>query len=128
VGFELCTFDDSTGLLAHVDFRSRFRVGRYGVDINPLEELGIRAIVKGIERGSLIIIDEIGRMELYSTRFQEIVLRALDADARLLATVGPQPLPFLQAVKSRVDCETLQLTEVNRDRIAADIVSRLSPI
>ena len=128
VGFELCTFDGKKGLLAHFDIRSRFRVGRYGVHLQPLEELGVSAIETGIQRGSLIVVDEIGRMELYSASFRDVVIEALNADVGLLATVGPQPIPFLQRIKCRTDCEVLQVTTETRDAIAGDIISRLSPI
>ncbi len=128
VGFELCTFDGKKALLAHVDFRSRFRVGKYGVDLQPLEDLGVSAIEMGIQKGCFIVVDEIGRMELYSAAFRDVVIAALDADVGLLATVGPQPIPFLQKIKSRTDCEVLEVTTENRDATAADIVSRLSAI
>ena len=128
VGFELCTFDGEMAVLAHVDSPSRFRVGRYGVDVECLEAVGVAPIERGIRRGSLIVVDEIGRMELYSKRFREVVLEALDADTRVFASIGPQPIPFLQEIKSRVDCEVLEISLGNRDTIAEEIISRLSPI
>ena len=128
VGFELCTFDGRKGILARVHFRSRFRVGRYGIDLKPLEELGVDAIRRGLKRGGLTVVDEIGRMELYSAAFREVVVEALDADIRLFASIGPQSIPFLETIKSREDCEVFEVTEENRDSLAADLLCRLSPI
>ena len=127
VGFELCTLTGEKGILAHVDIDSPFRVGKYGVDLRSLEELAVVSIRRAIESHRLVIIDEIGRMELYSTTFRQSVLDALDSSAPLLATTGPQPLPFLEAIKSRADVRTIELTLRNRSVLSANILSVLFP-
>jgi nucleoside-triphosphatase len=127
VGFELRTLAGEKGILAHVDIRSPFRVGKYGVELRSLEELGVVAIRRAIRARSLIAIDEIGRMELYSTMFRQCVLDALDSSCPLLATVGPQPIPFLQTVKSRSDVLVIQLTLHNRSNLLSHIHSLLLP-
>jgi nucleoside-triphosphatase len=128
IGFELCTFGGRRGILADVRSRSPFRVGKYGVDLKPLEELGVTAIKRGLLGSNLIVVDEIGRMELYSAPFRDAILEALDADVKLLASIGPQPIPFLDRIRARADCETLEVTEENRDSIADEVLSRLLPI
>jgi nucleoside-triphosphatase len=127
VGFELRTLAGEKGLLAHVDIGSPFRVGKYGVDLKSLEELGVVAIRRAISSRFLIVIDEIGKMELYSTVFRQCVLDALDSSCLLLATVGPQPISFLQTVKSRGDVLVMQLTVHNRSDLLSHIDTLLLP-
>jgi len=78
-GFRLVTLDGEQAVFAHKDFRDpRFpRVGRYGVDVAALDRVGVKALQRAMQEGKLIIIDEIGRMELYSTAFQETLLKAI---------------------------------------------------
>ncbi len=121
VGFELSTLQGKTGILAHVNTKSPFKVGKYGVDIRTLEETGVEAISRAIERKILIVIDEIGKMELYSGKFRKIVIKALDSSAPVLATIGPQPIPFLNKVKSKADVLVIEVTPANRDSLPTNI-------
>ena len=51
-GFEIVTLDGQDGLLAHVEIRGGLRVGRYGVDLSALEEIGIERIEAALRRGA----------------------------------------------------------------------------
>src|SRR3990170_8149394 len=66
LGFDLVTLDGRRACLASVNSRSRLRVSRYGVELAALDGLGTEAIRSGIAGASLIVIDEIGKMELHS--------------------------------------------------------------
>lgn len=126
VGFELCTLEGKRGVLAHTDIKGHFRVGKYGVDLSGLEELGVKAVNRAIRNQSLIIIDEIGKMELYSTKFRQKVTEALNSSTPVLATIGPQAIPFLQKIKSRPDVEYIEVTPNNRDDLVTHIQLMLS--
>lgn len=126
VGFELCTLGGRKGVLAHTAIKSPYRVGRYGVDLKSLEELGVEAITGAIRARSLIIIDEIGKMEVYSKKFREKVIEALDSSTPVLATIGPQPIPFLKRIKSRADVRLIEVTPDNRNVLVTQIQSALS--
>ncbi|UCE14663.1 MAG: hypothetical protein JSV04_05635, partial [Candidatus Heimdallarchaeota archaeon] len=60
----------------------------------------------------LVIIDEVGKMELFSSKFKKAVEFVLDNQPRLLATVPYYENSFLAAIKSRND---VQLWELNRE-------------
>jgi hypothetical protein len=60
--------------MAHIDFNKRFRVGKYGVDVENLERVGVSALRQAAEQCDLVIVDEIGKMELFSADFREAVL------------------------------------------------------
>jgi nucleoside-triphosphatase len=61
------------GLLAGVDVSSRYRVGRYGVNLPEFESVALPALDHAEESCDVIGIDEIGRMELFSKLFERRV-------------------------------------------------------
>ena len=79
LGFELQGLNGGCRTLAHVGIHSRHRVGRYGVDT-----LGFEVFLATLDllnpAVELIVIDEIGKMELFSNRFRNLVCAALNAD------------------------------------------------
>lgn len=123
-GFDLITLDGRRVTLASVHSRSPQRVSKYGVELAALE-VGVAAIVKGIGAARLIVVDEVGKMELFSPRFRQAVLAALDRGKPLLGSVMLAPHPFADELKRRPDVEVMELTEGNRPQIEARVVARL---
>ena len=124
-GFRLITLDGHQTVLSHVDNKSRYRVSKYGVDIDSLENIGVAAINRAIEQSDLVVIDEIGKMELFSPRFQEAVLRAIDSGKKLLGTIMLNPHPFADRIKRRPDVKVIELTRANHDRVLKEITDWL---
>lgn len=125
VGFEIVTLDGKRGILAKKGLKSRFRVGGYGVDIKDLEEIGVRAVKDALESKDVIVIDEIGKMELYSEKFRDIVLKTLDSGKCLLGVIHIDDIPFLRRIKSRKDILLLELTPGNRQDLLEKIKKEL---
>jgi len=123
-GFELVGLDGQTALLSHVDVKSPFRVGKYGVDIGQFESFlkKIRFLEPDID---LVVIDEIGKMECYSALFREMALSALTSDKQVVATVAHRGGGFIAEVKERWDVHLETLTWENRDHLLTDIISQL---
>lgn len=116
-GFEIITLDGKRGILAKKGIRSPFRLGSYGIDINDLENIGVEAVGKAIDKKDIIIIDEIGKMELFSDRFKEVVLKALDSGKRVLGVIHREGIPFLKRIKERKDVLVLELTQDNYSNV-----------
>jgi len=125
VGFEIETLTDEVAILAHVDIQSRYRVGRYGVDVEALERVGVPAVRAAVQRGWLVVIDEIGKMELYSAAFKAAVLEALDSPVPVLATITQSRHPWAERVKQRSDVHLIEVTRENRDALVEELVRRL---
>jgi nucleoside-triphosphatase len=121
VGFSIHTLEGGEGVLAHVDLDSPSRVGRYGVNLQDIEELAVPSILKAKEAGKVVVIDEIARMELFSSSFKEAVLKALDAPSPLLATLQDRRDPFLDRVRKRKDVSLIYLTPKNRSYLEKEI-------
>ena len=122
--FELQGLNGGYRTLAHVEIDSRHRVGRYGVDKDGFEEFlaTLDLLNPDVE---LIVIDEIGKMELFSYRFRSLVCDALSADKQVLATIPLKGDEFIREIKQRLDIKLLEVTHANRDRLPAAIVERL---
>jgi nucleoside-triphosphatase len=121
VGFAVESLDGERAVLAHVAFRAPPRVGRYGVDLDAFERVALPSL-----RGHLVLIDELGKMELFSERFREAVLELFDSPVALVATVHTARHPFTDALKRRPDVELVRLTAAERDALPARLAERLN--
>ncbi len=126
VGFRLVTLEGRATMLAHVDFRGPPRVGRYGVDLRALDQVAVPEIHRGLREAEVVVIDEIGPMELRSPVFRQAVLEALDSPASLLATVMLRPHPFVDGLKHRPDVRLLEVTPANREALVNEVLALLS--
>ena len=124
-GFELITLDGQRGTLAHVNIKSRRRVGKYGVDVGVMARLAAPAIIRAAQEGALVVIDEIGPMEILSNEFCEAVLQVLDSRARLLGAVVQRSLPFSDRVKQRKDVRLIEVLPGNRNALVEVILDQL---
>jgi nucleoside-triphosphatase len=110
-------------IFAHKDFQSRYRVGKYGLDIKLLEDLGIRALEEAKE-ADVIVIDELGKMESESKKFVSEVKEILDMDKNIIITVHKKSRnSLLQEIRRRDDIRILEVTQVNRNVLPFKIVS-----
>jgi nucleoside-triphosphatase len=125
VGFVLVPFRGQRRTMAHRDFSSRHRVGRYGVDVAMIDEIAQVALGPRAD-AELFLVDEIGKMECFSRAFVEAVACLLDDPRPLVATVALRGPGFITEVKQRDDVELWQVTTENRQRMPDEIVSWLS--
>jgi len=124
-GFRLCSLDGRTGMLAHVEFRTGFRVGKYGVDVAGFETFLNGLPMLEAETGP-VMIDEIGKMECLSDRFVEIVREILNSEKQLIATIAQKGGGFIADLKKRSDTQLLTLIRENQDDLLDHLVQRLN--
>src|SRR6266496_5397936 len=119
VGFKVVALEGDEAVFAHVDFETAERVGKYGLDLSALEAVGVDAIRKAVQGERLIVIDEIGPMEIRSAPFREAVADALDSELPILATIFLRSLPFTDTIKSRPDVVLIEIRPNNRDQLVS---------
>ncbi len=115
IGFFIENFGGKRKIFAYKGSHSVFKVSKYGVNINALLEIGIPEIIKALEENSLLMIDEIGKMELLSIDFQELVRKAFDSGINIIATISISPHPFIKEIKKREDVKIFGINEDKRD-------------
>jgi nucleoside-triphosphatase len=117
LGFDVESLDGRRGVLARVGLQSRWRVGRYGVDLPGFESVALPALEEGLGSGVLLVVDEIGKMELFSEDFKSLVVRALEGPSALVGTVMVGNPPFVRWIKRHRAVRLLEVTEANRDEM-----------
>jgi nucleoside-triphosphatase len=127
-GFKIMTLDGVERVLSHVDFSKLYRVGKYGVDLDSLEKVGVASVEKAINDCELIVIDEIGRMELLSSRFREVVLTAVASNKCVLGTIMQAPDTFADRIKQHPSVRLFTVTNANRSQIAQTLLKDLKEI
>ncbi|ODS38896.1 MAG: hypothetical protein A7316_06745 [Candidatus Altiarchaeales archaeon WOR_SM1_86-2] len=118
VGFRIIGLSGFEGVLAHVNFDTNLRVGRYFVDTGDLDKC-----IDGIKKSEseTVIIDEIGKMEMFSEKFREFVDELLESDKVVIGTVGER---LVGRFKDRA--EVIRIGIENRDKAADLILDLLS--
>jgi nucleoside-triphosphatase len=128
VGFNAKTLDGKEEILSHVSFKSGPRVGKYRVNINVIDELIIDSIKEAIKDKDIVVIDEIGKMEMFSENFKFAVKKAFDSSKRVLATIPVYSNTFLNSLKKRNDVEIFVLDVNNRDKLLGYILKKMAEI
>jgi nucleoside-triphosphatase len=124
VGFAVETVAGARDVLAHVDLPGPPRVGKYGVDLAAFERIAVPALDPSA--AGVIVIDELGKMELASRAFRDAVEQLFDADVGVVATVHVFRHPLTDALKGRRGVELLGVTPASRDELATTLPARLA--
>ena len=75
--------------------------------------------------GGVVLVDELGKMELASERFRSAVERLLGEPIAVAATVMAGRHPFTDRLKRRKEVEVVRLTASSRDRLPEELAGRL---
>jgi nucleoside-triphosphatase len=124
-GFRIVTLDGQEAILAHVSISSPYQVSKYRVDTDSLNRVGVSALHQALKKSDLIVIDEIGKMELLSPQFREAVTQALNSGKKVLGTIMLNPHPFADEIKHHPEVETLMVTRDNRTEVMRKVLNWL---
>jgi len=127
VGFEIMDFSTGQrGWLAHVNQPTGPKISKYRVNLTDLEAIGVSSILDAIRNADIIIVDEIGPMELFSSAFRDAVVHAVESDKPLLGTIhfGLRN-SFVSSLKNREDAEIFEVTYENRETLHNFIIDKV---
>ena len=126
VGFQILDVSGSrTGWLAHISQPTGPQVGKYRVNLSDLDQVGVKAIQDALVTAEIVVIDEIGPMELLSSRFKQAVRDVLDSDKAALGVVHYRTRETLiDSIKKRGDVEIIEVSVANRDSLHNVIIQR----
>jgi nucleoside-triphosphatase len=125
VGFLVSTLDGRTGNLAHVKTVQGPRVGRYRVDVASFDRVGVDALEAATQGADVIVVDEIGKMELCSPRFIAALEAALQSSKPILGTILQASHPWTDQLKRRPTVDLYRLTERNCEHLKDALLARL---
>ncbi len=121
IGFKIHTFDGREAWLAKKG-RGWPQVGKYKVFLEAFEKLALSSLEGGTPEKVIFVVDEIGKMEIFSEAFRRRIRELLAGPEFLLASVGYGKVPFLEEIlqlKGPVFCE---VTPENRDFLVSRIL------
>ena len=116
-GFYITDFSGNQMVMADINCNSLYRVGKYGVNVEAIEKIGISALENAKVNADLIIIDEIGKMEMFSSKFCEILETIFNSSKPVLATIRLKDCPLTVKLKAREDVKLFNLTINNRNEM-----------
>lgn len=125
VGFSINTLDGARATMAHIDIRGRYRVGRYGVDLQRIDRLAVPAMIPQSPR-DIVVVDEIGKMECLSSLFRKTLVQVLDGPNVVLGSISLKGDAFISAVKHRADVRLIRVSPMNRATLDSDLLEQLS--
>jgi nucleoside-triphosphatase len=120
-GFLLVTLEGESVVLAHTNISSRYRVGKYGVDIEGLDRVGVTALRKAAIQHQVLIIDEIGKMELFSDNFKNAALEMIDSGKKVLGTIMLKSHPWADNIKKKPQVKLINVTRSNHQAVLTEI-------
>ena len=114
VGFSITTLQGKTGVLAHQSIRSTFRVGKYGVNLEDLDQIAVPSMLPS-SLDQIVVVDEIGKMECFSRLFKETLIQVLSSDNLVIGSVAIKGDRFIQSIKKRDDVSLVSISQNTRD-------------
>jgi len=124
-GFRIVTTEGKKKTFASKTFTSRYLVGSYGVNLRYFEELALPVLERALkERDKVIVIDEIGKMELFSKPFRELVRRIMyDPRLKVVATIPIRDVhPLVAEIRRLPGAVLIEITKENRDYMVEEVL------
>ncbi|MGN1045417.1 MAG: NTPase [Candidatus Methanomethylophilaceae archaeon] len=116
-----------TEMFADTETVSKIMVGRIGVDLSKFEPVAVTAIKNACESADIIVIDEIGKIEVESEAFVNAVREALEMDKPMIITLHKKSRnPLLQDIRRRDDVRILEVTQTNRNLLPYKVKSLMN--
>lgn len=124
-GFRIITLSGKLGTLAAKEGNSPFRIGSYRVFVEEFERLVLPELEEALKHKAPILLDEIGKMELYSLRFAELTETIWKEALFVLATSClPELLQVKELLRKGVT-ERLLLNQSNREEVFRALLRRV---
>jgi len=110
-------------VFAHIDIESKIMDGKMGVDLPKFESIAVGAIRSACDTCDVIVIDEVGKVEVESQPFIDAVKFALDVGKPMILTLHKKSRnPLLQDIRRRDDVRILEVTPTNRNLLPHKII------
>jgi nucleoside-triphosphatase len=128
IGFEIVDFiTEKRGWLAHVNQPEGPQVSKYRVNLKDLDNIGASSIRNAVVNAQIVVVDEIGPMELHSSAFKEAVVQAIDSDKPVLGVIHQNARdPLIDSLRKREDVEILETTYGNRMTLHNLLIERIT--
>jgi nucleoside-triphosphatase len=127
-GFSIVSTDKKSTIFASKFFTSKHLVGSYGVNVEKFESIALPVLEKALEeKDKIVVIDEVGKMELFSEKFIRMVFELFSsANRSLLITIPIRDVhPLVRWIRKHPQAVLIEIKKENRDQLLEEIVSLL---
>jgi nucleoside-triphosphatase len=91
------------------------------------EQIGVAAIERASASEGLVVMDELGFLELEAPRFQQAVFAALRGPHPVLGVLRSAHNDFLDAIRALDNVEVIEVRQDNREGLPEEIAELLKP-
>ena len=126
-GFKVVSTEGNSLLFASKTFTSKHLVGSYGVNVQRFESVALPILEKALKENKVVLVDEVGKMELFSKPFRELI-RAIIHDPRkhMVITIPIRDVhPLVAEIRRLTGAVLLEVNKENRDELLEDILNLL---
>ncbi|CAH2106706.1 unnamed protein product [Euphydryas editha] len=131
-GFDIVTLDGRRGRLARdqslLPVPVKYTVGKYGVLIHEFENIALSSIKQTDDSQTLLVIDEIGKMEFFSSHFKSRIKEIFSSDSKniVVATIPVRKSdPLIESIRNNSMARVWTVTRVNRNNVHEDILNEI---
>jgi len=132
IGFDVVTLAGKRGILSRENPEDKLRrpkVGKYSVFVQNFEDLALPLLdfKDSQPEPHLLVIDEVGKMELFSKRFESAMVDLLKKKRPLLVTIPEKSnLPLVEQMRKIPSSILYQVTKSNRITLAREITDLIT--
>ena len=102
------------------------KVGKYRVNLKGVVEIGATALTEAAKGAEVIVIDEIGPMELTSPEFKRSAEACFRSGRPILAVVHDKIKdPLIELIRALPDKEMIELTLHNREGLPESLAEQI---
>ncbi|XP_075160811.1 cancer-related nucleoside-triphosphatase homolog [Haematobia irritans] len=97
-------------------------VGKYAVFVKDFEDLVLPILHR--DHPQMLIVDEVGKMELKSKKFESAMYSCIDAGITILATIPFElrhPIPLVDKLKTSTKSKIITVTKENRNQLPKEV-------
>ena len=118
IGFKVIdVYSNEEGVLASIDQKSGPRVGKYRVNLKDFERIALKALDFALNNCDVICVDELGKMELFSEKFERKI-------EEILRSSKPAIIVLHRNLIERYEKygKVIWVTVENRDKLPGEIL------
>lgn len=132
IGFDVICIGGDRSPLARVTSTTRGpKVGKYTVDVSSFELSVLPLLARPTsDQPQIYVIDEIGKMELFSDRFKRKVRDLFDDSNSMIFGTMPMKrgngIQFIEGLRTRANVKVFEVSLYNRDNLFNELVQTIS--
>jgi nucleoside-triphosphatase len=101
------------------------QIGKYSVNVDDLNQIGVGGIIDAAENCDVVVVDEIGPMELFSEQFREVLRKIVEGKKLAICTIHWKTSDgVVESIKRREDAQIFVVAHENREHLHEEIVSK----